>query len=95
MSEFLQFSNAYPTTRRKGGDRAHDLFKKARRKVSFDVLLRALEQHKRSDQWQDPRFIPSMLTWLRDEMWIQVLPEPKAPAARLTPYQQAQRQGLK
>ena len=79
MTQFDQFAAAYPVTRRRGGHRARTSFAAAIAKVPFAVLLHALEQHKRSDQWQDPRFIPSMLTWLNDELWIQTLPEPVAP----------------
>ena len=95
MDEFEQFTRAYPVTRRKGGTSARRSFDKAVRKVPFGLMLHALEQHKRSVQWQDARFIPSMTTWLDEERWIQVLPEPELPASRLTPYQQAKRLGLK
>jgi hypothetical protein len=92
---FVQFLEAYPPTRRKGGNEARQVFRKALSKVSFDVMRQALEQHKRSAQWQNPRFIPSMLTWLLEERWIQVLPEPEPPRSRFTPYEQAKRAGLK
>ena len=95
MDAFQQFSAAYPVTRRKGGKKARESFTEALHKVPFALLLHALEQHKRSVQWQNPRFIPSMITWLQDEMWIQTLPEPEPDHARLTPYQQAKRLGLK
>ena len=70
------------------------LFCKAVEKVGFDVLLHALEQHKRSAQWQKG-VIPSMVTWLQEERWIQVLPEAEIPASRLTPFELARRAGLK
>lgn len=38
-------------------------------------MLTALEQHKRSEQWQTPKLIPLMTTWLNQERWNQVLPE--------------------
>jgi len=95
LDAYHQFVAAYPVTRRKSGKKARESFDEAVRKVPFGLLLHALEQHKRSVQWENPRFIPSMLTWLDDEMWIQTLPEPERPAARLTPFEQARRAGLK
>ena len=95
MEKFAQFLAAYPVTRRKSGPRIRLAFDRALELVPFAVLLHALEQHKRSTQWQDPRFIPSILTWLTDEHWIQVLPEPERPTSRLTPMEQARRLGLK
>jgi hypothetical protein len=86
---FQQFLAAYPVTRRKGGTHARASFYDALDKVPFALLLHALEQHKRSVQWQNPRFIPSMTTWLNDEMWIQTLPEPAAPT--LSPADQQRR----
>jgi hypothetical protein len=94
---FFDFKEAYPAHRRKGGDDARRLFARALRAVTMDQLMASLEQHKRSAQWnQDAgRFVPSMITWLRDEHWTQVLPEPKTKASRLTPFEQARRAGLK
>jgi len=95
LHDFDQFLQAYPATRRKSGDRTRYAFTKALRKVSLETMLTALAQHRRSDQWRDPRFIPSMTTWLDEERWIQVLPEPEVKASRLTPFEQARRAGLK
>lgn len=102
MQKFAQFTAAYPVMRRKGGTEARRAFEQALRKVPFALILHALEQHKRSEQWRNPRFIPSMTTWLLEERWIQVLPETPAYAEdgdrlrkRLTPWQHAKRVGLK
>ena len=38
-------------------------------------MLAALEQHKRSVQWQTPALIVNMTTWIRQERWLQELPE--------------------
>ena len=102
MDAFHTFKAAYPVTRRKGGDAVRESFEKALQKAPFGLLLHALEQHKRSEQWQNPRFIPSMTTWLDEERWIQVLPETPPSAAdadrirkRQTPWQHARRLGLK
>jgi len=89
---FSLFVAAYPAAKRKGGDRAKAVFVKALRKVSLDAMLAALTQHKRSEQWQNPRFIPAFVTWLEEERWIQVLPEPER---KLTPWEMARRYGYK
>ena len=102
---FAQFLASYPVPRRKAGEPTRHAFQCAVQKVPFAVMLHALEQHKRSVQWQDPRFIPSMTTWLDEERWIQTLPETtplrlsKADLAQrlrsLSPQAQARRAGLK
>ena len=89
MQNFDQFSAAYPVTRRRGGTEARRAFDEALQKVPFALMLHALEQHKRSAQWRDPRFIPSMLTWLQQERWLESLPEPKP--AHLSVADEAQR----
>ena len=40
------------------------------------VLLAALEQQRQSEQWQTPKLIPLMTTWLNQERWRQELPAP-------------------
>lgn len=50
------------------------LFLSALDKAGELVLMTALEQHKRSEQWQNG-MIPSMTKWLEEERWIQILPE--------------------
>ena len=74
--QFEYFVNSYPASRRQRGYMATTLFLAALDKVPFSALLAALEQHKRSAQWETPRHIPLMTTWLEQERWIQVLPEP-------------------
>jgi hypothetical protein len=99
--KFRQFVAAYPAPRRMTNANAKRAFARAVHKVPFAVLLHALEQHKRSEQWQE-QIIPSMLKWLTEERWLQTLPEPKRSAAeakrlhnRLTPNEHARRLGLK
>ncbi len=89
LDAYHQFSAAYPAPRRNGGKRARESFDDAVQKVPFAFMLHALEQQKRSLQWQNPRFIPSMTTWLDEERWIQTLPEPQP--ARLSVADEAQR----
>lgn len=99
--QFEAFVNAYPAARRQRGYMAETLFLHALSKVSYETLMIALLQHKRSEQWANG-MIPSMRVWLEEERWIQVLPE-KPPSAedadrirkRLTPWQHAKRFGYK
>ena len=86
--QFAQFWEAYPVSRRQRSYMVETLFLHAVAAVSFEALLLALEQHKRSAQWQDPCLIPNMRTWLEEERWYQVLPEP---ARRLSVADEAQR----
>lgn len=78
---FEQFRQAYPVARRVGGKEGRRAFLSALkgRDVSthLPVLLAALEQHKRSEQWQTPKYIPLMTTWLNQERWETHLPEPR------------------
>ena len=83
---FAQFWESYPAARRQRGYMVETLFLHAVAAVSFEALMLALEQHKRSDQWQTARLIPNMRTWLEEERWYQVLP-----AAKLSPADEAQR----
>ena len=77
-ADFEQFRQAYPVPRRVGGKAACDAFRKAARSCPLDTMLGALAQHKRSEQWQMPKLIPLLTTWLNQERWRQVLPEPRA-----------------
>jgi hypothetical protein len=86
--KFAQFAAAYPSSRRQTGVKARNAFAQAIQQVPFAILLHALEQHARSAQWQDPRFIPNLTTWLLEGRWCQVLPEP---TPQLSPADQAQR----
>lgn len=75
---FERFKAAYPASRRQGGHMATQLFVAAASRVGPPALLAALEQHKRSKQWQIDKVIPNMLTWLEDEHWTRELPAPSA-----------------
>lgn len=99
--QFEAFVEAYPASRRQRGYMAQQLFLAAVEHVGFEVLMSALQQHRRSEQWQRG-MIPNLLTWLQEERWCQVLPETPASAEdgarlrkRLTPWQHAKRLGLK
>jgi hypothetical protein len=72
---FEQFVQAYPAARRQRGYMVSHLFLAALEKAGSLVLMTALEQHKKSEQWENLSMIPSMKKWLEEERWIQILPE--------------------
>lgn len=72
---FRAFQDAYPKERRKGGHLLEVAFvDQAFKAGGAATLVAALEGHKRSAQWADPRLIPGMDVWLREERWRQELP---------------------
>ena len=79
QADFETFRLAYPASRRIGGKVGYRAFCHAKFD-SLAQLLLALEQHKRSEQWQTPKLIPLMTTWLHQERWNQTLPEATLPA---------------
>lgn len=83
QTAFVQFQQIYPASRRVGGVQARRAFQSAlncrggdSREAHLAKMLDALEQHTRSEQWQDPKHIPLMTKWLEQQRWITVLPEP-------------------
>ena len=72
---FEQFVEAYPASRRQRGYFVMFSFLAALDKAGWTVLANALEQHKRSEQWQNVALIPMMRKWLEEERWCQILPE--------------------
>jgi hypothetical protein len=87
-TKFLQFVAAYPSHRRVVTVRAKRAFAHALEQVPFAILLHALEQHKRSDQWRK-QIVPSLVRWLEESRWLQTLPEPQP--AHLSVADEAQR----
>lgn len=80
---FEQFVAAYPASRRQRGYFVTHLFVEALAKAgSYAVLIAALEQHKRSEQWENLSMVPLMKKWLEEERWIQMLPERRAAVVR-------------
>ena len=65
--QFEKFWSAYP--RKEGKQKARSAFEKVT--VSLDVLLTALEAHKKSAQWtkDNGQFIPHAATWLNGKRW--------------------------
>ena len=76
---FRSFQSAYPPQRRKGGILLEQAFvTQAARAGGPSALMAALENHKASGQWQDPKLVPGMDTWLNEERWRQQLEPPTA-----------------
>ena len=75
-ADYEAFRDAYPVSRRVGGKAVKSAFLTALKACDLPMMLAALEQHKRSEQWQTPKLIPLMTTWLNQQRWLQVLPEP-------------------
>lgn len=71
---FAAFWSAYP--KKVGKPAAERAFKKVK-EADYPLLLPAIEQHKRSKQWQknDAEFIPNPSTWLNQERWNDTLPQ--------------------
>lgn len=71
---FGAFWSAYP--KKVGKPAAERAFKKIK-ESDYPLLLPAIEQHKRSKQWQknDGEFIPNPATWLNQERWNDTLPQ--------------------
>lgn len=65
---FDAFWEAYPrkVKKKEARKKFQAIFPK---KVSLERLLTALEEHKRSEQWNDVKFIPHPSTWLNQERW--------------------------
>ena len=69
MTAFDTFWSAYP--RRVGKGAAVKVFE--RLKVDDRLLgnmLTAIDQQKRTDQWQQVQFVPHPATWLRQSRWL-------------------------
>lgn len=75
--DFERFKQAYPANRRQGGAQVEQAFLRALERTTLEDMLSALEQQRRSEQWQTPKLIPLMTTWLHQQRWAQVLPEPQ------------------
>lgn len=38
-------------------------------KAMYELMLKGLEEQKKSAQWQDPQYIPHAATWIRQRRW--------------------------
>jgi uncharacterized protein YdaU (DUF1376 family) len=51
---------------------------------AYAQMMANLENHKRSHEWRVKGFVPSLEKWLRDGLWLRLLPEDGPPAAAST-----------
>lgn len=65
-ASFLSFYQAYPV--KKGKKAAYRAWKNAKDKPALSVLLKAIEQQKKSDSWRGG-YIPYPATWLNQGRW--------------------------
>jgi uncharacterized protein YdaU (DUF1376 family) len=71
---FASFRDAYPESRRKGGFLVQQDYMAAASDNGPVVLMNALRNHIASEQWANPKHIPGMDVWLKEERWRQELP---------------------
>jgi uncharacterized protein YdaU (DUF1376 family) len=71
---FASFRDAYPESRRKGGFLVQQDYMAAASDNGPAVLMNALRNHIASEQWANPKHIPGMDVWLKEERWRQELP---------------------
>lgn len=77
-TEFLTFYESYP--RKKAPDAAWKAWKNRNGdRPALDILLKAIENQKKSDQWQREggQFIPHPATWLNQGRWADEVSEPE------------------
>jgi hypothetical protein len=67
--DFELFWNSYP--KKIGKKKVEEKF--LQNKYPIDDILKALEIHKQSDQWQNPQYIPNPETYLNQEKWNDIL----------------------
>ena len=73
---FEQFWQAYP--RKVSKQTAYKAFLRLNvTQEILDKMLQAIEVQKKSDQWQDERYIPHPTTWLNGARWNDELPKAK------------------
>jgi len=73
-TDFLLFWDAYP---RKVGKGTALKAWNSNSRPSIDAILSAIEKQKKSQQWQEIKFIPHPATWLNGRRWDDEVPEVK------------------
>jgi len=67
-SEFLRFYEAYP--KHKNKKKAFEAWETIKKNGNFlEIVLKAIEQQKQSEQWQNEKYIPHPTTWLNGNRW--------------------------
>ena len=81
--EFLDFWQSYP--RKVAKVRAYAAWKRlAPSRSLITVIMQELEKQKRSESWEDPKFIPHPGTWLNGRRWEDEVPEKPRRKPRLS-----------
>jgi hypothetical protein len=83
--EFAQFWNVYP--RKMAKPKAYAAFLLALKKTDIATILKAVEAHKQTEQWQKEgrKFVPYPATWLNQCRWDDQV-EPAQMSARETAF---------
>ena len=45
------------------------------KRVSLDFILQKIDEHKKTEQWQNPTLVPHPATWLNQRRWEDEMPE--------------------
>jgi DNA-binding Lrp family transcriptional regulator len=80
--QFEEFWKLYP--RKVGKPTAKQRWDTLSKKPSkdqpdFETIKKAIQEQSKSDQWQDPKYIPHPSTWINGERWEDELPAPSKP----------------
>lgn len=65
-TDFDLFWSAYPN--KKSKQKAMDIFKKID-KDKLEIILKSVEDYKKTEQWQNPKYIPHPTTFLNQARW--------------------------
>lgn len=76
-SQFEKFKEMYPSTRRGSLGKAQDIWdticnpksRKYKYRPTWREIVSALRKQKKTEQWQNPKLIPLMTTWLNQSRW--------------------------
>lgn len=72
-SDFDSFWSVYP--KRIGKNKAKQFFLKIDHD-KLDVILKSIEDQKKTEQWQNPRYIPHPSTWINQGRWEDEIAKP-------------------
>jgi len=93
---FNRFYEAYP--KHISGDYARKCFERIDPDEELlDTMLKAIERQKKTEQWQNIRYIPNPSTWLNEKKWNDEIPDDalvgrSKPIKQVTAQQYGQRQ---
>jgi phage replication O-like protein O len=74
-SNFLKFWSSYPKKIGKGeAFKAYKNIKEPR--PSLKTIIQSVQDHEKTDQWKDKRFIPNPATWINQRRWEDEIEKP-------------------